>query len=151
MRHLRLLLALIFIITILTTLSSAAIVTEKQCANLFAPNGKLVDWTDKFQFNKFDPSKGKLLSVEFNATLNGTINASVENLADEPVTNASISVNEKLSVEMLGGQKLYLAVNITTGTFDVEKFEGACLILKGMILIKPLMKAIPQTAHLRAM
>jgi len=117
----------IFIITILTTSSLAAIVQEQQCANLYAdqmPKGEFVDWTADYQFNKFDPSKGRLLGVEFNATLNGSLFAEAENRANLPVTGAYVNVNSNMSVEMIEGEMLNQDVNITSGTYNVAKFDG---------------------------
>lgn len=92
----KLLLILIFIMAILTTSSYAAIVQERQCSQLYAnltPKGEFVDWSKNYTFNKFDPSKGELIGVLFNATLNGSLFAEAENRANSPVIDAYVNVN----------------------------------------------------------
>ena len=123
----KLLLTSFFIITILTTSSFAAIVQERQCANLFAnqtPQGEYFDWTKDYQFNKFDPSKGQLIAVEFNATLNGSLDACAENRANSPVNGAFVKVDANMSVEMIEGEMLHLDVDINTGLHNVTAFDG---------------------------
>ncbi len=126
----RLLLIPTIIIAILATLSSAAIVEEKQCANLHAGltggyQGIYTDWTDDYQFNKFDPAKGKLLSVDFNATLNGSIYARAENLGGSNVSGAYALVDADMEVQLIEGETLPLNVVVSTGPTFLRYFDGA--------------------------
>jgi hypothetical protein len=113
MRIGRLLLISIFIIAILTTSSLAAIRTVTYSSELFtgsSPQGKFVDWTDNHKLPYFDPAKGRLISVDFKATLNASLVGKAENLADEPVPNAYMAVDTNMSVLMINGKQLPLKV-----------------------------------------
>lgn len=122
----RLLLSILFI-AILTTSSLAAIVQEKQCSNLFAdqtPQGNLTGWTADYQFNKFDPSKGKLLSVELNTTLNCSMFARAENFAPSWANGSYAYVDADLDMEMIEGSPLHLDLIVNGTKHDVPPFDG---------------------------
>jgi hypothetical protein len=114
MRFWRLLLISIFIIAILTTSSLAAIKTVTYTSELFAnktPPGKLVGaWTDNHTMPYFDPALGRLISVDFTATLNASLNGYAQNLAGDPVAQAYMRVYTDMYVEMINGQHLPLNV-----------------------------------------
>ncbi|HOU70032.1 MAG TPA: choice-of-anchor E domain-containing protein, partial [Methanothrix sp.] len=118
----------ILIIAILTTTSFALTTRDTpQCSNLYAdrtPQGEFVDWSDSYNFTKFDPSKGTLTGIEFNATLNGSLFAEAENRARTPVNGAYVNVLANLTVQMIEGEKLNLLVPITTGLHNVTAFDG---------------------------
>jgi hypothetical protein len=131
----RLLLALIFIIAILTTSSLAAIRTVTYYSELFTnqtepltgQQGKFVDWTDNHTLPYFNPAMGWLLSVDFRATLNGSLNARAENLAATPVTTAYTAVNALMNVTMINGKLLPLDVLLRipeSGYISVSAYDG---------------------------
>ena len=112
MRHWRLLLISIFIIAILTTSSLAAIRTVTYTSELYTPQGKLVDWTDNHTLPYFNPALGRLISIDFKATLNATLVGSATNLANESVDKAYMAVDTNMSVAMINGQLLPLKVRL---------------------------------------
>jgi hypothetical protein len=115
MRHWRLLLISIFIIAILTTSSFAAIRTVTYTSQLYTgstPQGKLVDWTDNHTLPYFNPALGRLISVDFRATLNATLNGYAQNQAGEPVPKAYMAVDTNMSVAIINGKLLPLKVRL---------------------------------------
>ena len=127
MRHWRLLLISILFIAILTTSSLAAIVQEMQCSNLFAdqtPQGDITGWTADYQFNKFDPSKGKLLSVELNTSLNCSVFARVENWGPSWCNGSYAYVDADLDMEMIEGSPLHLDLIVNGSKHNVPPSDG---------------------------
>jgi len=136
MRHCRLLLISIFIIGVLTTSSMAAIKTVTYNSELFTSiGGELVDWSDNHTFPYFDPDMGRLISVYFTATLNGTLYGEAENKATRPVEAAWMGVDTDMYVVMLNGQHLPLYVllrvpsngsSVNVGPYDqIHDFLGS--------------------------
>lgn len=118
----RLLLVSIFIIAMLTT-SSLAVKTVTYESSI-AP-GTVGTWTKYHTLPYFDPALGRLISVDFTASLNASINGSAENLdPDSGVIGAYMSADADMSVEMINGDQLSLLVNLDTGTHDVSAFDG---------------------------
>jgi hypothetical protein len=89
MRLLRLLLISIFIIAILTTSSLSATKTVTYTSSLPA---KYVNWTDNHMQPYFNPALGRLISVDFKASLNASLVGKAENLAGSPVPNGYMAV-----------------------------------------------------------
>ena len=120
MRLGRLLLTSIFIIAILTT-SSLAIKTVTYESSI-AP--ETVGWTKYHTLPYFDPALGRLISVDFTASLNASVDGAAENTGPSPVNGAYVSADADMSVEMINGDQLSLHVDLETGTHDVSAFDG---------------------------
>jgi hypothetical protein len=76
----------------------------------------------------FDPDLGRLISVNFTATLNSSLVGKAENVAGSAVLNAYMIVGTDMYVAMINGQHLplntLLRVPKTGGTY-VSAFDGA--------------------------
>ena len=82
-------------------------------------------WTKYHTLPYFDPALGRLISVDFTASLNASIDGAAENLdPDSGVTGAHMSADADMSVEMINGDDLSLHVELDTGTHDVSAFDG---------------------------
>ncbi|MFZ2470945.1 MAG: choice-of-anchor E domain-containing protein [Methanothrix sp.] len=121
MMHLKTLLLSIFIIAILTTSSLAAIKTVTYPSTI---DKLMVDWDENHSLPYFNPALGRLISVNFNAMLNASLEGKAENKNTvRGVTGCYISAEPAtLSVEMINGDLLHLDVNLripATGTISV--------------------------------
>ena len=114
----------------------AAIKTVTYNSELFTSiGGELVDWSDNHTFPYFDPDMGRLISVYFTATLNGTLYGEAENKATRPVEAAWMGVDTDMYVVMLNGQHLPLYVllrvpsngsSVNVGPYDqIHDFLGS--------------------------
>ena len=122
MKHWRLLLVSIFIIAILTT-SSLAVKTVTYTSDL--PPWDVGTWERYHTLQKFDPDLGNLISVDFTASLNATVDAGAENMAPlGGVTGAYFDVDADMYVTMINGERLPLALNLATDPTDLTKFDG---------------------------
>lgn len=82
-------------------------------------------WTKYHTLPYFDPGLGNLISVDFTASLNASINGSAENTnPGSGVTGAYMSADADMSVEMINQDELSLHVELDTGTHDVSAFDG---------------------------
>jgi len=115
MRLRSLLLASIFIIAMLTT-SSFAIKTVTYTSEL--PR-ETVDWEGYHTLPKFDPALGNLVSVNFTASLNATMDGEAENNANSWFYDAYFTADADMYVDMLNGEKLTLQLNLETDHEDL--------------------------------
>lgn len=105
------------------TTSSLAVKTVTYESSI-AP-GTVGTWTKYHTLPYFDPALGRLISVDFTASLNASINGAAENLNDESgVTGAYLSADADMSVEMLNEDELSLHVELDSGTHDVDPYDG---------------------------
>lgn len=121
MKQGRLLIASIFIIAILTT-SSLAVKMVTYTSNL--PPETVGTWERDHTLPYFDPDLGNLISVDFTASLNATVDGAAENKAPSPVTGAYIAVDADMYVDMINGDRLSLQVNLATDPTDLTPFDG---------------------------
>ena len=113
--------ALIFIIAILTN-SSLAVKTVTYTSEL---TPELVGtWERYHTLPYFDPDLGNLISVDFTASLNATVDGGAENMAPlGGVEDAYISADADMYVDMINGDRLSLVVNLATAKTDLTKFD----------------------------
>ena len=119
----RLLLALIFIIAILTTSSLAAIRTVSYNSSI--PPNLVGTWTGNHTLDYFNPALGRLISVNFTVTLNATTSGTATNQAGSPVACASMLVTTDMDVAMINGDMLFLNVNLKIPS------NGSCVTVPG--------------------
>jgi len=73
----------------------------------------------------FDPDLGNLISVNFTASLNATIDGGAENTApDGGVEDAYIAANADMYVDMINGDRLTLQVHLATAPKDLTKYDN---------------------------
>ena len=121
MRLRSLLLASIFILAVLTA-SSLAVKTVTYTSNL--PPETVGTWERYHAMPYFNPDLGNLISVDFTASLNATVDGAAENKAPSPVYGAYMAVDADMYVDMINGDRLSLAVNLATPPTDLTKFDG---------------------------
>ncbi len=81
-------------------------------------------WTKYHTLPYFDPAMGNLISVDFTASLNATVDGAAENQAPSPVTGAYIAADADMYVDMINGDRLSLVVNLATAPTDLASYDG---------------------------
>lgn len=120
MRLGRLLLVSIFIIAMLTT-SALAVKTVTYTSEL--PPETVGTWERNHTLPYFDPDLGRLISVDFTASLNATVEGEIENLALSPATGAYIAADADMYVEMINGERLFLQLAVATDSVNLDPFS----------------------------
>jgi len=116
-------------IAILTTSSLAAIRTVTHYSSI---ENQTVDWpsNQKHTLDYFDPDKGRLIRIDFAATLNGSMYGKIENRnINASVERAFFSDITNLSVKMINGNFLDLNISLRVPKSGFKKLENHTLPL----------------------
>ncbi|HQE96691.1 MAG TPA: choice-of-anchor E domain-containing protein, partial [Methanothrix sp.] len=80
------------------------------------------EWTRYHTLPYFDQNLGNLISVDFTASLNATVDGAAENKAPSPVNGAYIAADADMYVDMINGDRLSLVVNLETAPTDLTAY-----------------------------
>jgi len=106
---------------ILTT-SSMAVQTVTYTSEL--PPETVGTWERNHTLPYFDPDMGNLISVDFAASLNATMDGAAENTGPSPVNGAYMAADADMYVDMINGDRLALQVSLETGSTDLTAWDG---------------------------
>jgi hypothetical protein len=120
MNYGRLLLVPIFIIAILTA-SSLAVKTVTYTSDL---PSEVTDWERNHTLPYFDPDLGNLISVDFTASLNATLDGKAENMGPSEVVGSYIDVDADMYVDMINKDRLPLHLKLATAPLTVSPYDG---------------------------
>jgi len=112
----------IFVMAILTTSSMAVQTVTYTSERLPEAVGT---WERYHTLPYFDPDLGNLISVDFTASLNATVDGGAENMAPSGgVEDAYISADADMYVDMINGDRLTLQVHLATAPKDLTQYDN---------------------------